>query len=423
MLQPERENTMSHPQRQTGGAPPSPSQIPPAPLSSEVLERFRAGASERDAARLLPRAEIDELKALRFGARRLPRAIGGGGATIREVIAELIALAEADPNIAHIWRNHVMLNERLGLAPTTHPRLLALRPQLARGDLLSLAATELNRPQTGGDTSFSSLFRREGNHFRLSGRKFYSTGVLYADWILVSGSFEEGTNTSAIIPADRAGLEIVDDWSGMGQRLTGTGTTVFHDIRVEPEEIIPRDATPEEALPLSSTLAQLVLTAVIAGIVESIAQDAAKLLASRKRTYYFAPAELAAEDPILLQALGEREAAAFGARAAVLAAAEVLDRAAHAIATGAAIDEQAEATQEAAAAAAKAKIVVDRIAHAAGSAIFDVAGASSTLREKNLDRHWRNLRTISSHNPASYKAYALGNRRLNGVPLPRLGFF
>ncbi|WP_182086153.1 acyl-CoA dehydrogenase [Aureimonas sp. ME7] len=400
-----------------------PPRRPPERLSQDLLNHIRADAGVRDRERRLPYDEIRDMKTRRFGARRLPVSAGGAGASIVEVVDDIIALADADPNIAHIWRNHVMLMERVGIAPTTHPTLLRLRSDLANGDLLGLAATELDRAQTGGASSFSSVFRRSGDHFRFSGRKFYSTGALYADWLLVAGSLEDGTNVSAILPATREGIEIVDDWTGMGQRLTGTGTTVFHDVRVEADEILGADAVPAEALPLSSTLAQLVLTATIAGIVESIAREAAFLIEERRRTYYFAPAGEARHDPILLQELGEREAAAFGARAAVLAAAATLDDAAEAISAFAPEAEQVRLTQGAAAATAKAKIVVDRIAHLAGSALFDVAGASSTLREKNLDRHWRNIRTISSHNPASYKAYALGNRTVNGEALPRLGFF
>ena len=395
----------------------------PAPLTATLLDGFRAGASLRDAGRILPYDEVATLKTLRFGARRLAPRHGGAGASLVAVMAELVDLAEADPNIAHIWRNHFFLTERVGVAPTSNARLLALRDRLGQSDMLSLAATELTRAQTGGASSFASEFRRQGEHYRLSGRKFYSTGVLYADWILVSGSLEDGSNITAILPKGREGIGVVDDWTGTGQRLTATGTTLFHDVRVEAEEVIPPDATAPEAGPLSSTVAQLVLTAVVAGITASIARDAAELLASRKRTFYFAPTELAAEDPILLMGLGEREADAFGARAAVLAAAAVLERAAEAIAAHAPQDEQERAAQEASAAAARAKILVDRIALAAGSALYDVAGASSTLREKNLDRHWRNIRTITSHNPASYKAFALGNRTLNGVALPKLGFF
>ena len=55
--------------------------------------------------------------------------------------------------------------------------------------------------------------------------------------------------------------------------------------------------------------------------------------------------------------------------------------------------------------------------------LFDAGGASATSRERNLDRHWRNARTLASHNPAMYKARALGDLRINGERLPANGFF
>lgn len=401
---------------------PSPS-LPPQPLSPELLDRIRAGASQRDSERILPFELIEELKTRRFGARRVPVDLGGGGVTLAEGLGEAVDLAEADPNVAHIWRNHFMVLERLVIPRPEQSILRQLAADVANGAMISIAATELTRAQTGGTSAFDTVLKRRGDRWVLNGRKFYSTGVMYADVIMVAATDEAGANVSALIPRRRAGIEIIDDWTGMGQRLTGTGTTFFHEVEVHADEILQVIPGQDQSVVLSSTVAQLFLTAAIAGIVAAIARDAVGLLASRSRTFYFAPTELAKDDPILLRELGEREADAFAARAVVLAAAAVADRASVAIAARAPLAEQEALVQEAAAAAARAKIIVDRIAHAAGSAIYDVAGASSTLKEKNLDRHWRNLRTISSHNPASYKAYALGNHRLNGVPLPAYGFF
>jgi alkylation response protein AidB-like acyl-CoA dehydrogenase len=77
---------------------------------------------------------------------------------------------------------------------------------------------------------------------------------------------------------------------------------------------------------------------------------------------------------------------------------------------------------DAAIAAAKAKVIVDELALRSATALFDVGGASAATRGKNLDRHWRNARTPASHNPASYKAQALGAYELHGTRLPTLGF-
>ncbi len=396
---------------------------PPSPLSAGFIERVRENASRRDAERILPFDLIDEMKALRFGARRLSADWGGAGATLAETMAEVVDLGAADPNVAHIWRNHFSMVQRLNTYKGGDRQVEFLLGEVADGRLLSLAGTELTRAQTGGASPFSATLLPEGDGLVMNGRKFYSTGVIYADHIQSAAVNTEGDNTGFIVPRDRAGLEIVDDWTGMGQRLTGTGTTIFTNVPVRPEEVIRPAVFAPAASALSSTVAQLTLTAVIAGILAEISRDSVELLRSRSRTYYFAPAPLAKDDPILLQAIGERESEAFAARAVVLAAAAVVDAADVAIREGRPDNEADAFAQEASAAAARAKVIVDRIAHSAGAALYDVGGASSTLTEKNLDRHWRNLRTISSHNPASYKAFALGNRTLNGVDLPRLGFF
>lgn len=392
-------------------------------LSPGFLRDLKDGASYRDAERILPFKEVAALKSCGFAAWRLPVERGGAAVSLRHLFEEVIALASADPNLAHIWRNHHMLLERLVLPRTENPVLEQLGKDVAKGALIGLASTEAVRAQTGGKVTFDTRLTPSGAGYRLSGRKFYSTGTIYADHLQVSASHEDGRSVQLVLPRDRAGIEVLDDWTGMGQRLTGTGTTIFHDVKIAPEDIVPVEAIEPLTGPLSSCIAQLFLTGVIAGITEAIAEDATALLAARKATYYFAPSALAKDDPILLQALGEREADAFAARAVVLAAADYLDRASYALQAGGSGPQAEVLVQEALAAAARAKVVTDRIAHAAGSALYDVAGASSTLKEKNLDRHWRNLRTVSSHNPASYKAYALGNRRLNGVALPQLGFF
>jgi alkylation response protein AidB-like acyl-CoA dehydrogenase len=55
--------------------------------------------------------------------------------------------------------------------------------------------------------------------------------------------------------------------------------------------------------------------------------------------------------------------------------------------------------------------------------LLDVGGASATKQSQNLDRHWRNARTLASHNPGAYKARAIGDHVINGTPLPVNGFF
>ncbi|ODT66035.1 MAG: hypothetical protein ABS75_29070 [Pelagibacterium sp. SCN 63-23] len=389
-------------------------------LPDDLLAQFANGASARDQNRVLPYAEVDQLKATRFGAVRLPVEEGGAGALISDVVANALRLASADSNIAHIWRNHAMLTERLVVKKSTNPVLKQLRDDVARGALIGLAGAESVRTQTGGPGVALSQVIRDGHGYRFSARKVYSTGSIFADWIVTYAELEDGIRVSLVLPRDREGITLIDDWDGMGQKLTGTGTTVFDNVAISEDEIIRPESLHPHITFMSSTVAQLVLTAVIAGITQAIARDAADLLGKRDRTFYFAPAEHAGDDPLLLAALGERQADAFATEAIVLAAARALDRASDAIEGG---DDAFAAVEAAALAAAKAKVSVDAIAQRAGSALFDIAGASATTQRHNLDRHWRNLRTVASHNPASYKAFAIGGNLLNGTPVPSMGFF
>ena len=73
--------------------------------------------------------------------------------------------------------------------------------------------------------------------------------------------------------------------------------------------------------------------------------------------------------------------------------------------------------------AAQAKVFVDEIAQRASSRLFDVGGSSAVKSALDLDRHWRNVRTLASHNPTAYKARAIGDYLVSASWLPNSGFF
>ena len=81
------------------------------------------------------------------------------------------------------------------------------------------------------------------------------------------------------------------------------------------------------------------------------------------------------------------------------------------------------AAERAQIAAAQAKVAIDRFAHETASRLFDAGGASATQAVYNLDRHWRNARTASTHNPTFAKATAIGDFYVNGKAPPLNGYF
>ncbi|WP_283206843.1 acyl-CoA dehydrogenase family protein, partial [Methylorubrum podarium] len=69
-------------------------------------------------------------------------------------------------------------------------------------------------------------------------------------------------------------------------------------------------------------------------------------------------------------------------------------------------------------ATAEAKVLTTEVALAAANTLFELAGTRSTLAEHNLDRHWRNARTHTLHDPVRWKIAIVGNHALNGVNPP-----
>lgn len=390
-----------------------------SPELQKLFDIIALGASERDRDRIHPFEAVELIRRARLGALRIPVAQGGGGGALRDVFEVALKLAEADTNVAHILRNHFTFVERFVIGQTgeTHQKWLKA---VVDGAIFGLASTELDRKQVGGGGDFHTTLTPENDGFRLNGTKYYSTGTLYADYILVRATAPGGVQASIVIPAEREGVERVDDWDGVGQRVTGTGTTNFHNVRVEADELLfDSDGSPY-LLPYTSTIAQLFVTTVNAGIIRAALRDAKALVKSRTRTFYYAPTETPVDDPILQQTIGQIASNAFAAEATVLAAASKLDIAAAARARG---ELEADAAHEASLAAAKTKVIVDELALRSASLLFDVGGASAATHRQNLDRHWRNARTLASHNPATYKAWAIGGYELNGARLPTKGFF
>lgn len=392
---------------------------PGSPALTELIARVGEGANERERDRILPFDALRLAREARLGALRLPAAQGGGAASLVELFETVISLAEVDPNVTHILRNHFAFVEK-ALRTTKNDPYRSWLPRVADGTLFSGVFSELGNVQAGEGKHETTLRPDGAGGYRVNGTKYYSTGALYADYVAINAATEDGAPVTAIVPADREGLHLDDDWDGIGQRLTGTGTTRLIDLRVHPDEIIFHRKHPGHLAPFQATFPQLYLTAIIAGILRAVTNDAKALLRHRGRNYYHATAAQPTQDPILHLLLGQISSNAYAAAAIVLNAAAALDRAADSAVDGAA---DADLAGEASLRAAKAKIVVDELATRAAAQIFDVGGASATKSSAQLDRHWRNIRTLASHNPDAYKARVIGEHELNGTALPTGAFF
>lgn len=384
----------------------------PAVTDDELRERFRPtfdriaeGAVQREHERRLPFHEVQWLREARFGALRVPVEFGGFGATVRQLFDLLIDLAAAESNLPQALRVHWSFVEDQRLAGDERARHWLAAT--ADGTLVGNAITE---PGVGAADRYRTTLTRKGGDWALDGIKYYSTGSLYADHILVAAD-RDGERVSVLVDARQEGVEQTDDWDGFGQRLTASGTTTFTGVVVPEDRILgPGYGAPGRTY--ATAYLQLVQLAVLAGIARRAEADAVDWVRARTRTFTHAVADLPRHDPLVQQVIGKLSAAAFGARAAVLAVADDLDVLLDAGADDPELLDRAEAS------AARAQSVVIGLVLDATAQLFEVGGASITSSEATLDRHWRNARTVAAHNPLIYKQQAVGAHVLNGDPLP-----
>ncbi|NBD23906.1 acyl-CoA dehydrogenase family protein [Paenibacillus glycinis] len=371
------------------------------------FRRIREGAVYRELNRKLLHEEIRLLQERRFGALRIPEEEGGFGVSIPELFHLLIELSEADSNVTQALRIHFGFVERILNLPDGDRRRRWLK-RIADGAIVGNALTETGSAQVG---SYNTKLALREDGLRLNGTKYYSTGTLYADWIVVGATSEQGDVVTAIVPSTASGVDIVDDWEGFGQTLTGSGTTVFRETPVEPDDVFTRETYAKYA----TAFAQMVHLSTLAGIARAAAIDVAASIAERRRTYSHAAAGRSSEDPQVLQVAGRVHSQAYAAGALVLKAAESVQRAYEARSLA---DAEDDANVEAEIEVAQAQTVVAGLVLDAVAAIFDALGASATIRSKALDRYWRNARTIASHNPLIYKERIVGEYAVNGTHPP-----
>jgi len=390
---------------------------PPPPAYEQLAERFRPvfariaeHAAQRENERALAYDAVTWLREANFGALRVPRVHGGLGASVEQLFDLLIELGAADSNLPQILRAHFGFIERLyaEIDPELHAPWLR---RAADGAIFGNATTELGEAELG---TLQTTLTRDGKGWLLDGDKYYSTGTLYADWIPVTAQRADDPSKQGrvlvLVPAEASGVERIDDWRGFGQRLTGSGTTRFRRVAVEAGNVLTYDR--DRPTPLTAHF-QLTHLATLAGIARAIERDAVAFVQPRKRVYSHGSGTTPREDPLVQQVVGQLSSAAFTAAATVAAVARGLGDIDRLRQRGEPVPESLLVDVELR--TAKAQVgIVDTVLNAA-TRLFDVGGASALQEDRRLDRHWRNARTLASHNPVIYKARAVGDHAINGT--------
>lgn len=379
-------------------------------VAQELAERFAASASERDRERRLPAAELDELASSGLLAITVPAEFGGADLSV-ETLTEVVRLLSAgDPNIAQIPHSHLVYVNALRHQGTREQR------ERLFGEVL--AGRRFGNAQSETGTKHVRDYRTtlrplDAGGWRLDGEKGYSTGALLADWIPVLAHLDEdGPMHVAWVERHARGVTVIDDWDGLGQRTTASGTVRLENVFVEDALITPFHLT-FEGPQVYGAFAQVLHAAIDGGIARAALTDASAFVTTKSRPYPDAGVERHAEDPVVVQAFGQMELAVRAAEALTAEAARAVDRASARL--------TAESAAEASLAVAAARASTTQASVEVSSRLFEVSGTRAALASLNLDRHWRNARTHTLHDPAAWKVQHLGRWAVDGTPPPNHG--
>ncbi|MDL2406874.1 acyl-CoA dehydrogenase family protein [Rhizobium calliandrae] len=375
----------------------------------DLVVEIGRDAAKRDLERELPFEAFRLFKEAGLGALRIPVALGGPGGSVVDYIEMIMAIGAADSNVAHALRSHFNFTEGLLLNSNT----AIDRTQLSRvlsGKLFGGAHTEQSTKRPGEVTT---RLTKVGDSYRLNGRKWYATGTAFADFASFSAKNDEDQLVSVLFPVDRKGVTILDDWDGMGQRLTASGGVLLNDVEVLPHEISTRGLNTLVGRH-TSTLRQLHLAASMAGAVRGVLAEGTDYVRRQARSAAHSAAETANADPFVQKILGEIAAGSFAVDTLIRESAHTLDRTVEAFAADNP-DRLEAALVESALTTARTQIVTSQLALAAATNVFELGGGSATSRHLNLDRHWRNIRTVLNHNPLLHKARVVGDYYINGT--------
>jgi SfnB family sulfur acquisition oxidoreductase len=379
-------------------------------VANQLAGEFAPEAALRDRERRLPWDELDAFVASGLWGITVPRTFGGAqvrNGTLAEVIATISA---ADGSLGQIPQNHFYALEVLRVGGSIEQQRFFFERVLA-GDRFGNALAEIGHK----DFKRRTRLTRAASGWHVDGKKFYCTGALYAHWIptLVTAD-DDGRDVTYLVfvPRDRPGVTVTDNWDGFGQRVTGSGSVQFEQVRVKPEWVVPFQVSFEQPTTIGP-VAQIMHAAIDLGQARGAFAAALQFVRERSRPWIDAKVEHATDDPLTISQ--------FGDLAVSLRAAEALLRRAGRFVDAAQAQPSDRSVAEASVAVAEARALTTTVSLDAGSRLFELAGTAATLDGLGLDRFWRNARTHTLHDPVRWKYHAVGNFYLNDKLPPRHG--
>ncbi|WP_419899405.1 acyl-CoA dehydrogenase family protein [Roseomonas sp. USHLN139] len=367
-----------------------------------LKRRFAESAAQHDRDASFPHENFAALQEAGLLGLTAPERFGGaqiGLARAAEIVGQV---AEGCPATALVLAMQFIQLRQLCAEPAWPE---ALKERLARGavergELVNALRVEpeLGTPARGGLPA--TILRRDGEGWRLSGRKIFSTGAPALTWMLVWARTDEDAPRTGLVlvPAGAAGVAIEESWDQAGLRASGSHAVVFDGVAIAghqaPDLRLPADwARPDAAQAAWNTL---LIAALYTGVARAARDWLLGFLRSRVPSALGAPL---ATLPRMQEAVGRIEALLLANARMVAAAAADQDAGDGATATETSLIKTLAADNA-------IEVVQQALA---------LTGNHGLARKNPLERHLRDVLCARIHTPQPDAAFTLAGRLALGL--------
>lgn len=359
--------------------------------------------NKRDQNRILPTEQINQFSQKGLGGIRIPKQYDGAFVSNKTLAHVFRILSKADANVGQIPQNQFGLLNFINITGSETQKQFIYSEILA-GKRIANGGPEKNSKDT---KAIQTTLTLQNGQYLLNGEKFYSTGTSFADWLAIRALHPDSYTVLVIVDRHAAGVEVINDWNGFGQRTTASGTVKLSHVEADPalffdERIIAN--TPN----VRGAYSQLLQVAIDIGIAEAAFDDTLSSI-RKARPIIDSGVEKASEEHYTLQEVGKLNILLDAAILLLDDAAEYLDE----------LDQLTEISSEQAARAsilvAEAKIYANDAALHISEKLLELGGSRASLSQHNLDQHWRNARVHTLHDPVRWKFHVIGDYYLNGT--------
>ncbi|MET0821300.1 MAG: acyl-CoA dehydrogenase family protein [Aeromicrobium sp.] len=308
----------------------------------------------------------DELRDMGIFGIAFPEEVGGAGASTLAYVAALEEIAYAS-GVAALYPGTTVQVAQAVLRHGSPEAVARWAAPLIAGE--HPAAWAFTEPQTGSDPKqLTTVARRDGDQWRLSGQKIFISYAAQSPVALVFAKVESGSVAAFLVETDQPGWTVGPHARVMSFGGTGASPVFLDDVVVPASHLVGAEDGGFRVMLDGEAVGKIRVSAINVGVAQRALDEAASYAVTRLHR----GASIGEKFSSIQSHLADMQASVLAARALL-------------VETAAAVD----SGDDIGAAAAALRIVTGRAARETASAAMQICGAYGMTQEMPIERLYR----------------------------------